>query len=505
MSSTNTKRIVRNTILLYVRMLLIMGVTLYTSRIVLNVLGVEDFGIYNVVAGIVIMFSFLNGAMSQSTQRFLSFEMGQAKFCRLQKIFSLSLTVHLGIACLILLLAETAGLWFFQTQMNIPAERETAACWIYQFSIFSFMVSVMQVPYHAAIIAHERMQVYAYISIAEVVLKLLVVYMLAVMPGDKLKVYGVLMFGTTVFIAFLYRGYCTRVFPECRYQFVWEWALYKKLTSFAGWSMFGNLAWLVKSQGLNLTLNLFFGPLLNASYGIANQVNTAINSFVLNFTTALNPQIIKSYAAADRSYMLHLLFRGARFSYYLLLLLTLPLLIETKEILRLWLKVVPDYTVIFTRLVLVNSLLESFAYPMGSCILATGKIKGYQLLVGGTIMLNLPVAWVLLKWHFAPQVVFVVSVVISCITLAERLFILHYLIKLNIKQFLMDVFGKSIGVTCLAYCLLWLLCLLWPTCKGEGILMMASCFISTLLAVFFVGLSARERNYFLQKVKHYIK
>lgn len=390
MPSENTRRIAKNTAMLYIRMLLIMAVTLYTSRLVLNVLGVEDFGIYNVVGGVVMMFAFLNGAMAQSTQRFLSFEIGRNNKEQLKKVFSLSVTIHIGIAILILVLAETLGLWFLNTKMNIPADRMEAARWIYQFAIFSFMVSVVQVPYNAAIIAHERMQVYAYISIAEAALKLFVAFALTWTAFDKLKVYAVLVFGVNVMIAFLYRLYCKWKIKECRYRFIWDKKLYTTLTGFAGWNLFGTFAWLMKSQGLNVILNIFFGPLLNAAYGIANQVNTAVNSFVQNFSMALNPQIVKSYAAGDLSYTVTLLFRGARFSYYLFLFFAVPLLIETEVILKLWLKNVPEYAVIFTRLVIINSMFESFTYTMGTAIQATGKNKLYQFIVGGTILLNLP-------------------------------------------------------------------------------------------------------------------
>ncbi len=507
-NSENNKRIAKNTLFLYMRMLLIMGVTLYTSRVVLRVLGVEDFGIYNVVGGIVTMCSFLNGAMSQSTQRFLAFEIGRGNPLRLAEVFSLSMTIHIGIALIVLLLAETIGLWFLITQMNIPESRMEAAQWVYQFALFSFVISMVQAPYNAAIITRERMHVYAYISIVEVVLKLVVAFLLECISFDKLKLYGALIFLVTVLIALFYRCYCVRNFQECHYKLYWSKTLYKTISSFAGWSMFGTLAWISKSQGLNLILNIFYGPVLNASYGIASQVNTAINSFVQNFTTALNPQIIKSYANDDRNYMIQLLFRGAKFSYFLLLLFSIPLLIETEFVLKCWLKVVPGYAVAFTRLVIINSLLESFTYAMGTSIQATGKVKWYQIIVGGTILLNIPLAWILLRLNYSPSVVFIVSIVISCITLSERLLILKIFIAISLKRFIIQVFGRALLVTILSSSIIVLIkdILANKLISFAGFFLILVCCVgSILLIIYFVGFTSLERDFFLRMIRSRLK
>lgn len=505
MPSENTRRIAKNTAMLYIRMLLTMLVSLYTSRVVLNVLGVEDYGIYNVVGGIVVMFSFLNGAMSQSTQRFLAYEIGRNDFQRLRKVFSLSLTIHMGIALLVWGLAETVGLWFLNTQMTIPEGRMEAARWVYQFSVFSFMVSVLQAPYHAAIIARERMHVYAYVSIAEAVLKLAVVFVLQWVAFDKLKLYGVLVFAVTVIVALFYRLYCKRSFQECRFYFVWDRRLYRTLTGFAGWSMFGTVAWMGKSQGLNMILNVFWGPLLNAAYGIGNQVNAAINSFVQNFTMALNPQIVKSYATGEKHYMEELVFRGAKFSYCLLLVFAFPLLMETEFVLGVWLREVPEYAVVFTRLMIVNSLLESFTYVMGTSIQATGRIKWYQLVVGCTILLNLPLAWLLLKSGFAPSIILFVCVGLSCVTLLERLLIMRYLLKISFWRFVWQVFGKALEVTLVASVVpvgvyLWL-----PDGRAKFAVVIFCCVLSVLVTVWELGLTLGERDYCRQIVRKYLK
>lgn len=501
MPSENTRRIAKNTAMLYIRMLLIMAVSLYTSRVVLNVLGVEDFGIYNVVGGIVVMFSFLNGAMAQSTQRFLAFELGRGDFRQLQKVFSLSLTLHIGIALLVLIMAETLGLWFLNTQMNIPPGRMEAAHWIYQFAVFSFMVNVVQVPYNAAIIARERMHVYAYISIAEAVLKLFIVFVLMWITFDKLKLYAVLVFCVNVMIAFLYRMYCRLKIKESRYRFVWDKKLYITLTGFAGWNLFGTLAWLMKSQGLNIILNIFFGPLLNAAYGIANQVNAAVNSFVQNFSMALNPQIVKSYAVGDLPYTVTLLFRGARFSYYLFLFFAVPLLIETEVILKLWLKNVPEYAVIFTRLVIVNSIFESFTYTMGTAVQATGKNKWYQFIVGSTILLNLPLAYWFLKCGYEPPVVLLISVFISLVTLFQRILILRHFYRFSFLRFVLNVFVRSAGIAVVSCILPYGLHLYLADGWAKWIMVSGVSLIMVFLTVFFLGLNKQERRYFLNLLK----
>lgn len=454
------------------------------------------------------MCSFLNGAMSQSTQRFLAFEIGRGNPLRLAEVFSLSMTIHIGIALIVLLLAETIGLWFLITQMNIPESRMEAAQWVYQFALFSFVISMVQAPYNAAIITRERMRVYAYISIVEVVLKLVVAFLLECISFDKLKLYGALIFLVTVLIALFYRCYCVRNFQECHYKLYWSKTLYKTISSFAGWSMFGTLAWISKSQGLNLILNIFYGPVLNASYGIASQVNTAINSFVQNFTTALNPQIIKSYANDDRNYMIQLLFRGAKFSYFLLLLFSIPLLIETEFVLKCWLKVVPGYAVAFTRLVIINSLLESFTYAMGTSIQATGKVKWYQIIVGGTILLNIPLAWILLRLNYSPSVVFVVSIVISCITLSERLLILKIFIAISLKRFIIQVFGRALLVTILSSSIIVLIkdILANKLISFAGFFLILVCCVgSILLIIYFVGFTSLERDFFLRMIRSRLK
>lgn len=319
-------------------MLFMMAVTLYTSRVVLNTLGVQDYGIYNVVGGVVAMFGFINSSMASATQRYITFALGKGDKNNLKKVFSTSLQIHVMISVLIVILGETIGLWFMYEQMKIPADRMNAAFWVLQCSIISAVIMILSVPYNADIIAHEKMSAFAYISILEVVLKLVIVYLLLISPFDKLIFYAFLILAVQILIRFCYSLYCNKHFEESKYQKIWDKHLFKEMTGFAGWSMFGNLSSVLFSQGLNMLLNVFFGPVANAARAIAVQVQTAIQQFVGNFQMALNPQITKTYAKGELNEMHKLIFRSARFSFYLLFFISLPVLLETKFILTIWLK-----------------------------------------------------------------------------------------------------------------------------------------------------------------------
>jgi O-antigen/teichoic acid export membrane protein len=392
-NSENNKRIARNTLLLYFRMLLTMVVSLYTVRVVLNTLGIVDYGIFNVVAGIVTTFSFLSVTLATATQRFFSFELGRNNYEQLKKTFSMTMTIYIMVAIIILVLAETLGLWFLNTKMSIPAERMEAANWIYQFSILSFMMTMFTIPYDAAIIAHERMDVYAYVSMIEVSLKLLIVYLLMIVSMDKLKLYAILILGVTTIITLIYRTYCQKKFDECHYSFYWDSNLFKTIAGYSGWNLFGSLAGVFNDQGINILLNIFFNPVINAARGIAFQISNSINLFVSNFSTAVNPQIIKYYAQNENQKMQTLVFQSSKFSYFLLFIITMPVLLETNLILSLWLKAVPEYVVLFTRLVIITTLIDSLSGPLITSALATGKIKYYQIIIGGFKLFNLPICF----------------------------------------------------------------------------------------------------------------
>ena len=361
--SENNKRIAKNTLMLYVRMMLIMLVSLYTSRVILKTLGIENFGIYNIVGGIVVLFSFINNAMVSSTQRYLNYELGRQNLDEAKKIFSASLTIHFIIAGIIIFLSETIGLWFLNKYINIPEGRIVAANWVYQFSILTFAVNIIRTPYNASIIAYERMSFYAYISIIEVVLKLIIVYAIVIF-ADRLIAYSVLVFIVAILILICYIIFCLSKFPICKYKYEYNKLRYASLLNFSGWSMFGALANTGAQQGINILLNMFFGVTVNAAMGIAHQVNSALYSFVSNFQTAFNPQIIKSYAANDRSYFFSLILHTSRYSFYLLLILAFPVILCCQEILQIWLVDVPEHAVAFCQLVIIFSLIDAWQGPL---------------------------------------------------------------------------------------------------------------------------------------------
>lgn len=440
-NSASNRRIAKNTLLLYVRMAIIMLVSLYTSRIILSILGVEDFGIYNIVGGVVSMFTFINASMTSSTQRYLTYDIGRNDITSLKKTFSVSLNIHIAIAAIVFILAETIGLWMVNCKLVIPEQRIVAANIVYQSTIIAFIVNIIQVPYNSLIIAYEKMDVYAYVSIIEVILKLLIVFMLEFLSYDKLAVYGVLILVVQILITSSYRLYCKKKYPFCKFNIVKDKALYKQIGGFAGWNVFGSISWMLRSQGLNLLLNLFFGPAINAARGVAFQVNSAINNFTSGFQTAMNPQITKRYASGEIKQMETLVFAGVKYSYFLLFLISLPLIINVDYILNIWLKNVPDYTNIFVILVLVDSLISNiFGVPLMTALSATGNIKIYQVVVSAIICLALPISWVALKMGGNPQSVFVISIIISFVAGIARFLFCKKQIGFSIKRFFIKVF-----------------------------------------------------------------
>lgn len=445
-NSKNNNRIAKNTALLYLRLLISMCISLYTSRVILNALGVEDFGIYNVVGGIVVMFGFLNNAMSASTQRFLMIEIGKGNHNQINNIFSMSLSIHSLVAIIVLILSETGGLWLLNTQLNISLDRMQSANWVYQFSILAFIITILYVPYNAMIIAHEKMDVFAFISILEVLLKLTITFLVLWLGFEKLKLYAVLVFLVTFIIGIIYVMYCKVEFIECKFKRFWNRELFNEMSSFASWNLFGVFAGITYSQGVNVLLNIFFGPVVNAARGIAYQVQGAVNAFVTNFQVAVNPPITKSYATNEKEYMYSLIFSASKYSFYLLFLLSLPILLETDMLLSIWLKNVPQYTTIFTRLILLDVLICSLSGSLQTVVQATGNIKKYQIVVSGILLLNLPISYILLKLGFPPQVTFLISIIASIFALIARLIILKIILSFPIKRFMIKVIFKTISV-----------------------------------------------------------
>ncbi len=498
-TSSANKRIAKNTLVLYVRMLFTMGISLFTSRVVLQTLGVEDYGISSVVGGVISMFTFINAAMVSSTQRYLNFELVRGDANQLRSVFSTSLQIHALIALAIIVLSETVGLWFLNEKLVIPEARMTAAMWVYQCSILSCAVSIMSTPYNAVIVAHEKMSAFAYISILDVSLKLLVVYLLVVLPFDKLIILAVLNLLVQLFIRYIYTLYCHRHFPESYFQFRFNKTLFKEMFGFAGWSFWGNLAAILYTQGLNMMLNIFFGPIVNAARGIAVQVQSAVQQFVGGFQTALNPQITKNYASNNLPQMHSLMFRSARFSFLLLFFLSLPVLMETNFILTLWLKTVPDDAVIFTQIMICISLIYTTANPCVIANQATGKVKIYQMVVGGILLLILPISYVVLKLGAPAYSVFIVHFCIESVAQFSRMYMLRNLIHLPLWQYMKNIYIPIVSTVAIAI----ILPLVVRFQFAEGWLRFLAvgftCVLSVGASSYFIGFTKQERVFFLDK------
>ena len=503
-TTDNNKRIAKNTLLLYFRMLLMMFVTLFTSREVLDKLGVTDYGIYNVVGGVVAMLGFLNSSMSNAVQRYLSFEIGKNNEAGVNRIFNVSLFAHAGIAVFVFIVMEIVGVWYLNTHMNIPAERMDAANWVLQCSIFTTLFTIVQVPYNAIIISKEQMGIYAYISILEVVLKLLVVYMLAIGNFDKLKLYSVLIMVVTIGIVMIYRFYCTRKYKEAKFKLIKDWNLLKQIVGFASWNMLGELAWVFTGQGVNIILNSFFGPVVNAARGLAEQVNGAVNRFVANFQTAVNPQLIKNYASDQLGEMKTLLFRSTRFSYYLLLALSLPIILKMDFILHLWLKEVPDYTTGFCQLVLVSSLVSTLSNLLAQVARAYGKIRNYQIIVSIFLFLNFPLSYIVLKFGCSPLSSMFVNIGVNTMLLFVRLRLTNRMIQMTYGSFIRNVLLPVIIVTAVALVIPLIIYFMLDNSIISFIIVCLVSFVSVGVSTYALGMNANERLYILAAISKII-
>jgi len=487
---STSKTIAKNTLFLYFRMFLVMGVTLYMSRIVLDQLGVTDYGIYSLVGGIVAMFGFLNSSMSSATQRYLSFDLGKKDEKRLQKTFSATLSIHIVIAILILLVAETLGLWYVNYKVVLPPDRLFAANVVYQFSVLTALVGIIQVPYDSLIIAYEKMNIYAYISLVEVGLKLGLVFLLVIYGGDKLIAYAIMMFLVSLIIRMAYQIYCRRNYTASKFKFEYDKTYFKELISYSGWNLFGGIASVSRSQGINIVLNLFFGTVVNAAYGLTLQVQSAVNQFVTNFQKAVNPQIIKTYSEGNLAQMHKLILQSSKFSFLLLLLIVTPILFNTEFILNLWLKNPPEHTVVFVQLSLIGVLIDSISYPFQTGIQATGRIKMYLIVVGSIIIMTLPLTTVWLYYGGSPQVAFHSIIIGSTLALWSRLYFMTKLTQMSIKLFLMNVGLKIIRVLASIFILLYLSSLIIELHEGWwGIIIIE---VITLISILFMGLNKKD-------------
>lgn len=497
----NNKRIAKNTLFLYLRMFLMMAISLFTSRVILSTLGVSDYGVYNVVGGVVAMFGILSGSITNSITRFLTFELGKNDNEQLQKVFSTSLNVMFVLSFIIIVIGEIVGIWFLNYKMNIPEGRMDAANWAFQCSLATFVIGLISVPYNSTIVAHEKMSAFAYISIFEALMKLLIVYSLYVSPFDKLKTYVVLLLMLSLVIRFIYGLYCNRHFQEAKYHFVHDKALLKQMTSFAGWNFFGQGAYMLNNQGVSIVINLFFGVTVNAARGIATQVNTAVNQFVSNFMMALNPQITKSYAAGNLEEMHKLVFRGSKFSFFLMLFFLIPICLETRMILHLWLNVVPEYAVEFVRWTLIITTLGMLSNTLITSLHATGKIKRYMIIVGIIEFSNFPITYLVFKMGFGPLYAYYVYFVVYLFLAFLRLYLIKDLIKMKTIDFIHEVYFKIVIVSLVAVCLPGVICYLQSDTISRFFVICVLSFISTSISVWFLGLEDKERLYLLNMVK----
>ena len=480
--------------MLYIRMFFMMLLGLFTSRIVLEALGENDYGIYNVVGGVVAMFTVISGALSTAVTRFLTYEMGKGGSAQLAKVYSTAVNVQIILALVIVILAEPVGLWFIKNEMTISPDRIPAATMVMHLSLLSFVINLMSVPQMASITAHEQMSAYAYIGILDGTLRFLVALLIRESNADRLVYYAVLMAFVVFAVRLSYGIYCRIHFPECRYKFVLDKPLIKEMFSFAGWNFIGVSAGVMRDQGGNILVNIFSGPSVNAARGVALQLNGAIQSFVTNFMTAVNPQITKSYASGDHDYMFSLMRKASRMSFYLLFIFALPVLFNTEWVMALWLKDVPEHSVLFVRLFLIFTLSESISQPLITAMFATGKIRNYQIVVGGIQLLNLPVSYVLLKMGAMPEVTVVVAIAFSQICLAARLIMLEKMIGLSIRSFMVRVYLNVSAVTLVAVLIPSALCMFAADSSAAVYISIVVSLLSAALSIFFVGCSRSERQ-----------
>lgn len=448
--STNNRRIAKNTFYLYLRMGITMLVQLYTSRVVLQALGIEDYGIYNIVGSVVVMFSFISGPLGTATQRFYNFELGKKDGGNLNTIFNISLYCFLILALVMFLLVEIGGVWYISNKMNLPPDRTGAAMFVFQFSLLTFLLSLVKTPFESLIIAHENMSYYAYISILDVGLKLLNAFSLTSFFGDKLKLYAVNHLVIALIIFMCMQFYCHRKFTAIRITKVWDSGIFKSMASFSGWSLFGSVASMSANQGLNLLLNFFYGVTVNAAVGVANQVSAAVNQFVSNFQIAFRPQIVKYYSGEELAALRALVNNTAKYSYFLLFALACPVMFNAQFLLEVWLGNVPEFASAFVVLNLIYMLLETISAPMWMTIQATGKIRNYQIIISSVILLNIIISYFFLKAGYSPTVVMEIKCCLDLAYLVIRLLFMRAKIQFSIRDFSRRVLVPVSSVTVLS-------------------------------------------------------
>lgn len=449
MSGQNNKRIAKNTLFLYIRMAIVMAINLYVTRVVLDVLGVSDYGVYNVVCGFVSMFGFLNTSMAQGIQRFYNYELGKNGEGADVKVYNTALIIQLALAVGIVILTETIGLWYVNTKMVISPERIVAANWIFQFSVLSLVFVIMQIPYSAAILAYERMDYYAVVSIIDAVMKLAIVIILPHLPGDSLIFYGLLMMAISIIDFILYSVYCRKKFHHLKFKKVFDSSLFKSMMSFSGWNLFGTFAYVVvKGQGVNVLINTFFGTVVNAANGIATQISSAIQTFAANIVLAFKPQLTQSYAMGDYSRAINLMFSMSKIAYTLMCVIAIPIMVEMDYVLTLWLSSnIPTYTHSFANLTIIATMIGILNTPITQMIHASGQMKKYQIATSIVICSILPISWLFLKLGYGATSVFVITIIIMVINQVVSLQVLHSIFKLSVTKYIKEVVIPCIIIT----------------------------------------------------------
>lgn len=503
MTVSDNKRIAKNTIYLYIRTFVSMVVALYTSRKILEVLGVEDFGIFNVVGGIISLMSFINGSMSVATQRYLTYELGKGTEGQFNKVFNIAVYIHAIIAVIVLIVAETVGVWFVNTQLNIPEIRMGAANWVFQSSILSAVIAILQTPYNAAIVSHEHMHVYAYVDLGGAFARLFLVMGVCYYPYDRLAIWGFALLSIQLCSSLIYRLYCARKFDNCVLKRnSWDFQLAKSMLGFTGWNMFGTVAWTLKDQGASILLNIFGGPVVNAARGVSGQVTGAVKGLVGGFQTAVNPQLTKNYAANDLAATCQLLCKSSKFSYFLLLLISVPVLFEIDFLLGVWLVEVPQYATLFTRIVILEALFDTLGGPMITSLMATGRIKWYQMVVGSILLLNIPVAYFLLKQGFPIVTPLIVSLIFIILGNAARLLFCRGMLGLSIRAYIRTVLIPITITSALAFVAPYIVCSFMAEGWCRLLVCSLSCVVFGIMAVYYGGFTVSERMFVLNLVRN---
>ena len=498
------KRIAKNTMLLYIRMGVMMIISFFTARITLEALGVVDYGINNVVGGLVSMFSLISSSLSSSVSRFMTFGLGKGDKKELNTVFSTSVNIHIILAVIVVIAIETIGIWFLNNKMVIPAERLIAAHWVLQSSTIMFAIGLMSVPYNAAIISHERMDVYAYFTFFDVFSRLATIFAIKYYGGDKLILLAIISLIPSLIKQFYYWYYSKKNFEECTYHAVWDKRIFKEMFGFAGWNFFGNSAYILNTQGVNMLINIFFGVTLNAARGIATQVEGIVGQFVGNFTTAINPQITKSYAAKNYDYTYYLIKSGALYSCYLMLIIIVPLIMEMKSILTLWLGEVPQYATTFTRLTLCSSFVIAIGNSLLTAILASGNIKKYQIIITLAGFWVFPLTYIAFKFGLPPETAYIIYITIYSILIFIRIYLAREIINLDIRRYLKEVILKITYISIITAIPPLIISLFFEESYMRTFIAGPFVMLTTIAIIYTLGMGNKERKFAKEKIRNII-